>query len=587
VRAAAPILLSLAAGALWSLLLAAVGARARRAARLACGRALRLPIDFLLGGWVLAVCYLLCGLAGAFRPAPLLLVAGGLAVAGRWRAQGWERRTIRVMAIPGLVLLPVALAPPFFHDALVYHLALPWQALLEGRLAAHPENLFAAFPPLAQLLAAGPLASGLERVPALLHLASFAAAGVALAALARRLGAPEGLSLLAGATLPILPALALVPALPASEGWAVAAILASFAVALDRRGGCFLAGLLAGIAAAARLQGMPWGALVIAVVALRPAPRHRDRIAAVGLASAGWVAGSAPWWLKNLVLLGQPLAPLGWHREGMETLWRDAGSHLHLGSGPEGTLRAIVAALLPHISYMGPLVLAAALGMVTAGGRRSRPLGAAVLLGSAAWWLTGSLPRFLAPTLAILLALAAAAGRRGRAGRLAGGLALGTAAALGLAFTAGQMVRWGGPRLALSDPARWPAELVVNNPVPAFSAARSLPPGARVLFVGETRGFGFPRKFVAASQHDVAPLREPVEGLPSAAALRDWLLERGYTHLLVNPPELARLALTHPVVPWRTPAGLQRFQDLLNLTAPPVVAEGAVAIFALAPPGGG
>ncbi len=611
-RAAAPILIALPAGGLWSLLLAAVGSRARRAAHLPCGRGLRLPVDFLLGGWVIAVCFLLCGLAGAFRPAPLLLVAAALAVAGRWRARGWDRRSAGVMALPAFVLLPVALAPPFFHDALVYHLALPWQALMEGRLAAHPENLFASFPPLAQLIAAGPLASGLERVPALLHLAAFMAAGAALAALARKLGAPRWLALLAGATLPILPALALVPALPAAEGWAVAAIMTSLAVALERRGGCFLAGLLAGIAAAARLQGIPWGALVIAIVALRPAPNtaprgvvsHRDRIAAVGLALAGWAAGSAPWWLKNLVLLGQPLAPLGWRREGIETLWRDAASHMHLAAGPDGTLRAIGAALLPHVSYLVPLVLAAGMGIfsgVTRGSRLPESaaprrttallgphalLGMTALLGSAAWWLTGSLPRFLAPTLAALLALAAAAGR-GRAGRLAGGLALGTAAALGLAFTAGQMGRWGGPRLALSDPARWPAEVVVNNPAPAFAAARSLPPGPRVLFVGETRGFGFPRMFVAASQHDVSPLRDPVEGLPSAAALRDWLVERGYTHLLVNPAELARLGSTHPVVPWRTPAGRQRFQDLLNLTAPPAVAEGAVSIFALAPPSGG
>ena len=35
--------------------------------------------------------------------------------------------------------------------------------------------------------------------------------------------------------------------------------------------------------------------------------------------------GALPWWGKNLVLLGAPLAPLGWQREGVETLWRDGG----------------------------------------------------------------------------------------------------------------------------------------------------------------------------------------------------------------------------------------------------------------------
>src|SRR5206468_881011 len=143
----------------------------------------------------------------------------------------------------------------------------------------------------------------------------------------------------------------------------------------------------------------------------------------------------------------------------------------------------------------------------------------------------------LAPTLAVLLALAAAAGRgnaaRAVAGRWIGALAIGVAAISGLVPAIREVSQWGGARLALAatgDVSR----LIVDDPRPVFDAARDLPPDARVLFVGETRGYPFPRRFVAPSPYDVSILRGPLESLPSAEAVREWLKNDGFTHLLVN-----------------------------------------------------
>ena len=591
------IVLSLMAAVVWCLWLAAVGARARRVARLPIAPDLRLPVDFLLGSFALSSAYVIAGMLGAFRPGALLPLACILAVVGRYRGLARQARRLAPFAAATLILLPVAAAPPFFHDALVYHLGLPWQALQEGRLASHPEDLFSSFPPLFQMMAAGPLAAGLERLPALLHLASFVLAGQALAALSRRIGAPPSLAVLSGATLPLLPSGALVPALPAAEGFLAAPLLAALALALagrNGRGGPLLAGLLAGIGVASRLQGIPWAAVVIAIIVLRarPVPQGLPMerrfgpgsvLRQAGIAGLGVMAGSLPWWLKNLVLLGDPLAPLGWRREGVETLWRDASSTMHLWSGAAGWLVGLCAALTPHLSYLAPLILASILSLVAARGSGRRAIACAAILGLLVWSLTGSLPRFLTPTLAVLLALAASSGGAGRIGVLTASLSLGVTAALGLAFTAGEIDRLGGPRLAIADPLAWPPALVVHNPAPAFAAARWLPGDARVLFIGETRGFGFPRRFVVPSQHDVSPLREPLETLPSAEAARDWLLGAGFTHLLVNRGELNRLAATHPVAPWRSEAGRKRFQDLLGLCTPPRILEGEVGIFALRP----
>ena len=564
---------SLLAGLVWGAVFAALGARLRGLARVPLSPSLKLPVDFLVGAWTIGALSLLAGLIGLFSAAgllpPILVAAAG----GRWRGHGWRWRSALWLGIPAAVFLPVALASPFFYDAQVYHLGLPWQALQEGRLSAHPESLFASFPPLAQMINAAPLALGLVRIPAMLHLMSFVAAAALVGAIARRLGATAPIAFGAGSALLLLPSLALVPGLPAADGWATAATMAALALVLGgrlSRDQLLAAGLLAGIATAARLQGLPWTLILIGLVALR-LPRR------AGWIGLGWLAGSWPWWLKNLILTGMPLAPIGLRGDGMEAAWRDSKSNLYLIDGPSEWLPALVTALAPHLSYAGPLALAAAMALFGPRGRRAQLLGLVVALGLAAWFLTGSLARYIAPSLAVLLALAAAASAT-RTGRLVTSLALATTLLLGAAITWQQMARWGGAALMVATPHDWPEGLVTHNPVRAFEAASELPPEARVLFVGEARGFGFQRRFAAPSPYDRSPLTEPVE---AAVSVPDWLRDEGYTHVLVNLPELDRLTPRHPVEPWTTPAGREHFRAALQELSPPVVMVDNVAIFAV------
>jgi hypothetical protein len=124
--------------------------------------------------------------------------------------------------------------------------------------------------------------------------------------------------------------------------------------------------------------------------------------------------------------------------------------------------------------------------------------------------------------------------------------------------------------------------MVVNDPFPAFSATH-LPTDARVLFVGEPRGFGFPRRFVAPSQHDVSPLRAILEAAHGPEEAMATLRGQGFTHLLVNQGELARLAGSYPVAPWRGAVGWRRWSAFVSALGPPKVQVGAVQIFALQP----
>jgi hypothetical protein len=569
------IVLAFAVGTAMAVTLAAGGARLRRWLRLPVRAGLQFPVNLLLGSWALAAVVLLLGLAHLWFPWVLVGAAVALALVGRWRP-GWRWRGLLPPLVGALVALPVALADPFFYDALVYHLGLPWQALLEHGLHPHPEDLFAAFPPLAQLLAAPPLALGLDRAPAVLHWWTFVAAGCVGGAFARALGAPRWSAAIAAAGLLLLPGDALVPGLPAAEGWAVAGVLAALALALGGRlprGGALLAGLMVGIASAARLQGVTWAVVVVAVVWGR-----ERRWGAGALTATGWLVGSAPWWLKNLVLLGDPSAPLLWRREGVQTLWRDAGALLS-GTDPAGFARSLVRDLAPHASYLAPLALAALLALLACRQRRHWLAAAAAVAGVLAWVLTGSLPRFLAPALGVVLALAAAAART-PLGRWVAALALAVTAVTGLVFEVGQLQRLGGVTVALRS-AVAERTWIPDNPLPGFVAARGLPGDARVLFVGEPRGFLFPRRFVAPSQHDVSPLRSILEASRGPAAVAAGLRRRGFTHVLVNWGELARLTPSYPVAPWRNAAGLRRWNAFVTSLGPPQVAAGVVQVFVL------
>jgi hypothetical protein len=556
----------------------ALGNRLRRLLRIPLPPGLRVSASLALGAGALAIVVTCLALTGALSVYTLVSLVFIAAAAGRWRGTGpW--RPLLGPALAALVVTPVALAPPFFYDAMVYHLALPWQALLEGGWTAHPENLFSSFPPLAQCLASVPLALGLDRVPALVHLVMFVAAAAPVRALSRGLGAPPLLADLAAASLVVLPSHALVPGLPAAEAWMLAPLAVACALALRANphpSWLAMAGILAGIAAGARVQALPWGVGLTVLLALR------SRRTARGAAHAGigWLAAASPWWFKNLVLLGAPLSPLGVRREGTETLWRDGASGAYLADSLAGAASHAHAALVPLLPFVAPLALLAVLALW----QRRRPQHAwcvlSVIAGTAAWTATGALPRFFAMTAVPLLA-AAAAPRRGP-GRWAAWGALAVVGATGLAWNVGEINRLGGVAMALEPGETVRSRLVVNDPSPAFTAARRLAGDTRVLFVGEPRGLPFPRPFVAPSQHDVSPLRAHLEDGGVGAALK-WLNERGFTHLLVNRGELARLAPGYPVMPYRTPVGARRWAELLDGLGPPIVEARGVVIYSLAP----
>lgn len=562
------------------LTIAAFGARLRRLFLIPLPPGLRLCGDVSLGSGGVALLVVVLGLSRAWQPLVIAGLVVFLVLTGRWQLRQWLFRPLIWPGLAALLLFPLALAPPFFYDALVYHLSLPWQWYLEGGIGPHRESILASLPPLYSCLAACLIPWGLDRAPALLHLLVFVVAGGGLFSIARALGGSKTLAAICSFCLPLVPLYVLVPALPAAEGFVVAPLVSALGIALYPRsipGALVFSGLLLGTALAAKLQAAPMVLLLGLVLLWRTKPRPGQ----VLTASLGFLLASAPWWAKNWILLGQPLMPFGWQGPGLEAAWRDSVSTIYFAKSFQELFRPLAADLGPHAGYLLPVVLAGLLGGFPRGDWRWRSLGLVLLGGVFAWDLTAAVPRYLAPWTPVLLLWPITVKKR-PPGRLAAVLAFGVTASLGFVVTVGQLHRFASFTMPFAPVASVYQRLVVNNPFPAFAAAkRLLPPEAKVLFVGEPRGFGFPRRFSAPSYLDEPELARVLEGTQDVSGVLTWLQKQGFTHILVNWGELERLAPGYPAEPWRTPQGRNRFLRFVGQLNPPLVQMGGVCLYSL------
>ncbi len=558
-------------------ILTASGARIRRWLRLPSSPSDRWAVDLVIGAGLCCLWILALGLVDLLQPGVLISGIVAQAVIGRWRQNRRPWRPLLFAAAAGLPNLIIAAGPPHFYDAMVYHLGLPWQALLEGGWTAHPENLFSAFPPLAQMTAVPALALELFRVPGLLHWWAWAAAAVAAGGLARRIGASRSVGYLVTAAAMLLPITPLVPGFPAAEGWFLAALIPAVGAGLTQRhrqSSVVLMLMLLGLAAATRVQGLGW---LVILLSLRIASTRRPAFLLRGFGLL--LLGSSPWWLKNLILLGDPLAPIFWSREGMETLWRDGGALMKMGLSPAG----LVGRLPTLLSRLTPAILPTmtAAGLASLSVRRSRPIFAAALLGMAAWAATGALPRFFAPTLLLFIITASCWGR-GRIFRFAAIIVVGGNLALGLAIQS----RW----LTLVHPLDLFEKSFIEAaplvaPSPPFAAYRALDealaPEATILLIAEPRIFGVPRPVIAPSQHDPSPLRTLCEGDAPPSSFSGILRQQGITHLVINDGELTRLGGNYPVAPWKTARGEARWWAFIRSLGEPVAEKDGVRTYRL------
>lgn len=537
--------------------------------------------------------------ATAAGPLAGVVAGSGLALAGLVAGALRHAPGPRSLLPPLAALLagaPLWLAPPFFYDALVYHLGLPWTWLVNGSFAPVPHHVFSHFPLAASAVYLLPVGWGVPEAAAGLHWMGLVVAMAASRRLARRLGAGR-LAWIAPATLAGVWHLVWI----ATHAAADALVLAALVVALDALAEspeprwADLA-FACGLAAATKYPAVvPTAAVLIGgALAVRRAWGRWLATAAGAVALASFVP------VRNLALTGNPVYPLLWPMLGGAgwTARDDARWSALVHEGVDGAASLVTGLwrLLAPGNGLGWAAIAAvplAVVAVLAARRGSPARRIAVVAGLmlVAWLVTSQTVRYAFPLAAALAVLAAAgAARLPRTARTTATALVALAVAAGVwQLAAMELGTLQKHRLWTGDREAWRAAVVVNDPLPAYRAAAALGPEARLLVVGEGRSWGCPLPHHVSSPYDLQLVQEIVEAAPDDDAVAGALAAAGWTHLLVNRGELARLGgPDFQVLRWRSEADAERWRRFVGRWTAPVWQDGTCSLLrfhhAAAPP---
>jgi hypothetical protein len=340
----------------------------------------------ILGGIGLVLASAGLGRAGNLRLAAGLLAGVGLAgllaggVRGGFNLQrppmarlGWW--SVAAGLAFGLPLAAVAAAPPFEWDTLVYHLSVARVMLETGRYPDIPGAPHFYFPKLGETVYAWAFALGGERAPRILALFVTGLTVWAAWRLARRLGAPPGLSIALLATVPSALELA---TWAYTDYWVSLWLVLAVGALLSRdRVGL---GLWAGAALGTKLTAVGF----IAVLGLLGLPAGLRAVPAAGLVAF-------PWYLDTWVRTGNPVYPflfggVGWTPE--RAAWWGGGPDLarlmRLAAAPVELSTLATAGTLSYDFTLGPVWLATFPALFSRRGTGSEGI------RTVAWFLAGS-----------------------------------------------------------------------------------------------------------------------------------------------------------------------------------------------------
>lgn len=555
--------------AFW-LVAAAAGMLWVRALRLSLSRSETLLAAAALGFGTLSLLLLALGVAGSYSPAALkgvLLAAAAAALAGaRWwlgwlppraspppqRLGPWEGALLGLLLLGLAFQLCGAMTPEIFYDSLVYHLALPELYLQQGRVAAVPHNLFSGTPQAVQLLYGLCLSVSDEKLASLLHLSFAAAAAAAVYCVGRRL-VSRAAGLLAAAAFFLCPAVLY-------AGWgcgvdlAAAFLCAAALLVMLGDGAPSAAGLLLGFACGVKYNVLPLAAVLWAVSAARSLRQGRSARGPLVMAACA-AAAFSPWPAKNWALLGNPLYPYlrgvfgdpGWIAD-WTAFTADVGRPA-LDWGLLAQPWTTSVGVWPLGDWPGPVFLIAVPWLVLLRPRRPglAPVMAMAAGGYLAWALATRWVRYMIPVLPLLslcAALAVESGAWPRPLRRLGWILFfyGGLFQIQAAFGQGG---WAGQWAAVTGEVSRADYLKTQRPtypLPYYSAAefidRELPPGAKVLVLGESRSYYIERACVAATVFDHNPFWLAAAEARDGEELLAKVRAMGVTHVLLSAQQM-------------------------------------------------
>jgi hypothetical protein len=557
-------------------------------------------IRLAVGLGILAVTAFLLGILGLFGRVSLILVValvGGAAAfdavvrrRGRaedpTRADASDRPSPLELSIGGALFLfgfAYASLPPYFYDAVVYHLALPARYLASGWVVPPADLALGGYPQNAEMLSAIAMSLGGELAAQQLNY-MVAWAGIAgLWWFLRTTVSPAAAG--AGALIVIAPwPFWFISTCVKNDLLGALFLLAAFlAVACGRDGSLrrlALAGALAGLAVGTKYTN---GLSAVALLFVVPFVVERGtRLRAAALFALGLTLSGALWPARNAVVFENPVYPIlaqevgtpGLTERGAALLKEETGQNMDrspAGIARRLTILGVDEAAFGWGSTISPILLPTMLlgAFVT----RRRDLRFGLILGTALLIVGVSLLTVYVRTFAFawcLGALAPAALLERAAKPLTRRLVL---LMFGLGIVSSVVVvplridqnsaRGSKVFRGLETPAAFVERHVNYHPL-ALGAMRELPEDAVVLIVGSTRAGYLPRVAEWSYVWDEAPVRTLfAEGRTPEGALAA-LHARGITHLLLNGPEMARNERVYDWLGLQDPAMREWFTSLVS-----------------------
>lgn len=538
----------------------------------------------LAAGWgAMSLVMFGLGLAGAWTKPLLftLLCAGSAALAVReyrdWRTPppaappvqktpllSWNSVWFLILAAFAALNLLAAFVPEIFYDALVYHLALPDLYWKHGGVIATPWNLYSGLPQLVETLYSIALPVGGDGLARLIHWTFGLGTALLTYVIAARF-AGKRTAALAALLFYTMPVVGVLSGQSMTDlGWAFFQLSALYALCLRLEAPdaswkwTVLAGVLAGFAMGSRYQAWPPCIIMWAVLAWKLRSGGKSGRVELFAFAAAALAVLSPWLIKNAVFYHNPVYPFfheyfsaaqapGWRAMLADGGGRDLGLVFSTWAGARAYLLYLWTYTFSS-NDLGPALLLMFPVLIFC-----RFLGAQLRFLQAVFfllWFTGSLlsgsARFLLPCVPLACVLFSAALEDG----LHKGLRKPVYAGLLFVFSANFLLQalifkaYGADKAVLgretaADYLRAPHKTYPRPPYAGLEFINSaLPPGARVLFVGEARGFYCRRDYVAGTLFDEPPLREWLRGSRDAAGLLSRFQREGITHVLVNQGEL-------------------------------------------------
>ncbi len=557
-----------------------------------------------LGLGLLSLLVLLLGYLGLYRGYflkclfLLLLVNAALCLYRRrpWREirlglgeWNWLEICLLVFLVVSFLLnYAWALGPEVFYDSLVYHLAIPDYYLAQGRVVGMPFNYFSNFPLGSEMIALLALATGGEQLAMLVNWSYAVLAALLLFFCGRRLMMGRAASLIAALVFYNIPIVAVFSwQVSADNALALYLVLALAALMFyleeDDRPALAYAALFLGFACGVKYLGLYALAIFFACLCWMAWRRGNKGVLVDGcmLLFVSLVVFS-PWLIKNLALTGNPLFPFFYEYLGGRNLYalgmaEQMAEFREVGGRSLGAYLAsfwrLTAAGGHSNGFLGCLFLGA-LPLLLALRRLRRTLGF-VLFFALAYLLVWSfhtqiLRYYLMGAAALSLAVGMAYeqmedGATGRIGRILYAPAI-FLLLCQLAFNLHKTyelyllnydrlgVFCGSEEETHYSYRRLPFSGKTAAISPYYSVREyvnsKLPPAARLLFVGEARGYGFERDYRAGTAFDHQPFLAYRRGAADAAELYGALRADGFSHLLFSRGEAGRLARGYSSYSW-------------------------------------